>query len=167
MWRIMRQQDAVDLDGRGETFEGGIPEMMKTCTWIIAIVTLSFSLGCANRPAQAPVPGAINSFDSWAFRIVDDSDASVHAAKIWYQCTATPAPTVSVDGKDEKCNISHPFPMEYKGELNLAITALNTAKAAGAAYHSGASKDTQGMTDAVNRLSVAVAALLSHIGGQK
>lgn len=138
--------------------------MIKFCSSIITLLLIGLTLGCAHRPAQAPIPGAVNSFDSWAFRVVDDSDASVHAAKIWYQCTTTPAPTVSVDGKDEPCHIDHPFPMEYKGELNSAIDALNVAKTAGAAYHAGATHDTQALTDAVNRLSTAVGNLLAHIG---
>lgn len=134
---------------------------------IITLLLLAITLGCANRAAQAPVPGAVNSFDAWAFRIVDDSDASVHAAKIWYQCTATTGASVSVDGKDEPCHIDHPFPMQFKGDLNSAIDALNLAKAAGATYHSGATQDTAALTDAVSKLSIAVANLLSHIGGAK
>lgn len=140
---------------------------MRNLYTLAVLLLLALTLGCANRAAQAPVPGAVNSFDAWAFRIVDDSDASVHAAKIWYQCTATPTPTVSVDGKDEPCHIDHPFPMQFKGELNSTIDVLNLAKATGATYHSGATKDTATLTDAVSKLSVAVANLLSHIGGAK
>lgn len=140
---------------------------MQAMKSLLLTFVISLTLGCANRAAQAPVPGAVNSFDAWAFRIIDDSDASVHAAKIWYQCTATPAATVSVDGKDEPCHIDHPFPMQFKDDLNAAINALNTAKAAGSAYHSGVSHDEQGLTNAVTQLSIAVANLLSHIGAGK
>lgn len=132
---------------------------------VIATFTM-LTLGCGNRPAQAPVPGSINTLDAWAFRVVDDSDAAIHQAKIWEQCTEkSPAVAVTIDGRNEKCSLSHPFPMEYKGDLNLAINALNVAKAAGAAYHSSAGGDIQALMTAVNNLSSAVGTLLNHTGG--
>lgn len=137
----------------------------QTLGTVVLLVMVLLTVECAHKPAQAPIPGSIDSFDSWAFRIVDDSDAAIHRAKIWEQCTALSTPTVNIDGKTESCkDVSHPFPMAYKGDLNSAIDALNIAKAAGAAYHSGASKDTQAMLDAINRLSAAVGILLNHIG---
>lgn len=139
---------------------------------VVSILILSFTiglgLGCNKKPVEVNIPGAINSFDSWAFRIVDDSDAAIHQAKTWEQCTElAPATNVTIDGKDEKCSVSHPFPMNYKPELNSAIDALNVAKFAGKAYHDGASQDTAALTDAINKLSTAVANLLTHIGGAK
>ena len=133
--------------------------------FLAAILAMLLLAGC-HKTVVAPVPGSINSLDSWAFRIVSDSGAAIHSVKTWEQCTEQNFPaTVTADGNAEVCDPkSGKFPMEYKPQLNLAITSLNTASAAGKAYHSGASNDAAGLTQAVNQLSQAVSALVSQIG---
>jgi len=135
---------------------------MKLTTLLLSLAILC---GC-HKAVIAPVPGSINNLDSWAFRIVSDSSAAIHSVKTWEQCTELNFPaTVTVDGNAEVCDAkSGKFPMEYKPQLNLAITSLNTASAAGKAYHSGLSNDAAGLTQAVNQLSQAVSALVSQIG---
>jgi PBP1b-binding outer membrane lipoprotein LpoB len=134
------------------------------------VILLALSMvGCAKQPAQAPVPGSINVLDAWAFRSVSDASASIHSVKIWEQCSDPSSPkTVNVDGTTENCDpTASPFPMKYKSDLNSAIQALNVASAAGKAYHSGASNDTQGLTAAIAQLTAAITQLMSHIGGSK
>ena len=134
---------------------------------VLWLVVLVFALGCAKKPVEVPVPGSINAIDAWAFRVVDDSDAAIHAAKIWEQCTVTEFPiTVSIDGKTELCDTKKAkYPMAYKDELNLAIDSLNIAKVAGKAYHDSGSGDQTALVAAVGKLSNAVTTLISHIGG--
>lgn len=122
---------------------------------------------CANRPAQAPVPGSINALDAWSYRVVSDAGASIHSVKIWEQCSDPTSPkTVVVDGTTENCDpTAGPFPMQYKPQLNAAINSLNAASALAKAYHSGASNDSAGLTAAINQLTSAITQLISQIGG--
>ena len=135
---------------------------------VLAIMVVGISTGCAKKPVTAPVPGSINTLDAWAFRIVADASASIHSVKTWEQCTEQNFPqTVTVDGTLEPCDAKGgSFPMTYKPQLNLAITSLNTASAAGKAYHSGASQDAAGLTAAVTQLSNSVSQLLAQLGGK-
>ena len=144
--------------------------MRKRHIVIVPLLSLMFlAMGCHKNVATAPVPGSINTLDSWAYRIVADASASIHSVKTWEQCTvANFPPTVTIDGNAEVCDAkAGQFPAQYKPQLNMAITALNTAAAAGKAYHSGASQDTAGLTAAVNQLSTAVTQLVSQIGGKQ
>lgn len=138
-------------------------QRMRLALALCIVVALT---GCAKRAAQAPVPGSINTLDAWAFRMVSDASASIHSVKIWEQCSDPSSPkTVVVDGATENCDATaKPFPMQYKPQLNLAITSLNTAAAYGKAYHSGASNDAAGLTAAVTQLTTAVTQLLQQIG---
>lgn len=136
---------------------------------LVTILILSLGLvGCHKATVTAPVPGAVNTLDSWAFRVVSDSEAAITSVKVWEQCATSGNPqTVVVDGATKPCDPSAgPFPMQYKPQLNEAITAVNLAAAAGKAYHSGASKDTAGLTSAVNQAANAVTNLLSQIGAK-
>lgn len=130
-------------------------------------VLILLTTACAHKAATAPVPGSLNALDAWAYRIVADSTASIHSVKTWEQCSANNNPlTIKVDDSTETCDPkAGPFPMEYKGDLNSAINALNVAGSAGKAYHAGASNDATGLTTAVNQLSASVTALVTHIGG--
>jgi hypothetical protein len=136
----------------------------------ILILMLTLTIGCAKKPVTAPVPGSINTLDAWAFRIISDAQASITSVKTWEQCTAAGANpgTVTVDGVQQTCDpTAGAFPMQYKPQLNLAITSLNTASAAGKAYHSGASNDTAGLTNAVNQLAQSITQLMSQIGAKQ
>ena len=140
-----------------------IPNTAIVTTLIAACLLLA---GCAKTPVQAPVPGSINTADAWAFRVIADSSAAIHSVKIWEQCSVANFPTTMVvDGSTELCDPkAGQFPMQYKPQLNLAIQALNTASAAGKAYHSGASGDTTGLTNAVTALTTAITQLMSGLG---
>jgi len=140
---------------------------MRKFSLTIAICALLFSLGCTKKTVTAPVPGSINALDAWAFRIVSDSTASIHSVKIWEQCSAGNFPaSVVVDGATEPCDSkAGMFPVQYKPQLNLAINSLNTAAAAGKAYHAGASNDPSGLTAAITQLTTAINQLMLSIGG--
>ncbi len=135
--------------------------------WLIPLLLLG-SLGCAKKPVTAPVPGAIDTVDSWAFRVVSDSQAALHSVKTWQQCTVMGFPTtLSIDGKTEICDPKAGiFPSTATQDLNTAIQAYNVAEAAGQAYHSGRSADITGLTTAVNHLAQAISSLLSKTGGK-
>jgi hypothetical protein len=137
------------------------------CRWLIFPLLL-ISLGCAKKPLVAPVPGAVDTVDAWAFRIVSDSQAALHSVKTWQQCTVHGfPPSVLVDLTSQTCDIkTGPFPTSATPALNDAIEAYNLAEAAGQAYHSGRSADIAGLTSAVNQLSQAISSLLSKTGGK-
>ena len=134
---------------------------------VVAFALCIIMAGCAKQPAKAPVPGSINTIDAWAFRSISDASASIHSVKIWEQCSDPTSPkTVNVDGTIENCDpTTGPFPMQYKSDLNTSIQALNIASAAGKAYHSGASSDVQGLTNAVTQLTTAISQMMTHLGG--
>lgn len=139
--------------------------MKKLLVTFAACIVLT---ACAKKPVQAPVPGSINSLDAWSYRIISDSQASIHSIKIWEECSAASFPiTVTVDGTTEVCDPkAGTFPVQYKPQLNLAIQAENTASAAGKAYHSGASNDANGLTSAVTQLTQAISQLMTSLGAK-
>ena len=51
-----------------------------------ALLIVAIGVGC-KKPVTAPVPGAIDSLDAWAFRITADASASIHSVKTWQVCT--------------------------------------------------------------------------------
>jgi hypothetical protein len=142
--------------------------MRKAIT--ILVLAVSFGLvGCHKNTVTAPLPtGARNTLDAWAYRIISDSQASLTTVKTWEQCSASGNPaTVSVDGKAQPCDPSAgAFPIQYKSQLNLAITAWDAASAIGKAYHDGTSNDAAGLTTAVNQLATTITGLLSQIGAK-
>lgn len=140
--------------------------MLKRLVPILLVLCL---IGCTKKPVETAVPGSINTLDAWAYRIVADSSASVHSVKTWEQCSVANFPaTIDVDGATEPCDSkAGTFPMQYKGDLNTAIISLNTASALGKAYHAGGANDPQALISAVNQLSAAISAMLTHLGGTK
>jgi hypothetical protein len=46
------------------------------------MLSLALSLAaCANRAATAPVPGSLNTYDAYAFRVLADTQAALNAFK--------------------------------------------------------------------------------------
>lgn len=135
----------------------------------VILFALLLTVGCAtkNQPA-APVPGQIDTFDAYAFRVIADAQAAIHSVKTWQVCTAQSFPqTVSVDNTVEPCDSSNgSFKPEWKIYLNTAITSYNKAQAAGKAYHAGMSGDQAGLQQALNELSGNVALMFQKTGGK-
>ena len=122
--------------------------------------------GCAKNPAVTVPPGALNATDADAFRVISDAQAAILSVKGWQACSAAGFPsTVAVDGATVACNATAgQFPPSLKAPLNTAISAYNVAQAAGQAYHSGASSDAKGLTNALTQLQQAISALLTQAG---
>lgn len=132
-------------------------------------ILLSLALaGCAHKAAQAPVPGSVDALDAYAYRAVSDAQAAITSVKTWQQCAAANfPPTVNVDGAAEKCDATAgPFPAAAKPLLNTAIHSYDVAQAAGQAYHAGASKDAQGLAQALTTLGIDISNLLTKTGGK-
>ena len=114
----------------------------------VFLLTLVLMAGCAKK-VTAPLPGAINSFDSLSYQTLMDAQAAINAVK-----------------DDIAANKFTPTPTQ-KTVLNQAIGGYHIAQAAWQAYHSGATSDTAGLTSAINQLVADVAALATQIQGAK
>ena len=125
--------------------------------------------GCPNQAAKAPVPGSINTLDAYAFRVVGDAHAAIMSIKGWETCSDQKFPSiVTFDNATFTCDATAgAFPQAARQPLYIAESAYNVALAAGTAYHSGASQDAQGLTNAVNALSTAISQLLTAAGRSK
>ena len=104
--------------------------------------------GCAKQ-VSAPVPGSLNAFDATSYRTLMDAQAAIDSVK------ADVAKGVIVLGPTQK-NV-----------LNQAIADYNTAQASWHVYHSGATADTVGLTNAINQLVADVANIVTQIRGGK
>jgi hypothetical protein len=136
---------------------------MKYFTSLILGICL-FTAGCA-KTVTAPVPGSVNTLDATAFRVTADTQAAIEVIKTWQQCSVNGFPTsgILVDGVNQPCDATAgTFPLNLTSDLNKAISAFNLLAAAGKAYHSGASSDATGLTNAINQASAAIAALLGN-----
>ena len=126
--------------------------------------------GCANRAAQAPVPGAIDTYDAYAYRVTQDAAAVIHSVKLWETCSDQNFPAtvkVETNGPDEACDAkSGQFPTVARQPLFKAEQSYNIAIDAAMAYHAGASKDYNGLTAAVTQLAADISALLTTTGGK-
>lgn len=135
----------------------------------VVIFALLMSVGCAvKNQTAAPVPGQVDAFDAYAFRVIADAQAAIHSVKTWQVCTAQNFPqTVSLDNTVEPCDSSNgKFQDSWKIYLNTAITSYNKAQAAGKAYHAGMSGDQAGLQQALNDLNANVSTMLVKTGGK-
>ena len=91
------------------------------------------------QPAQAPVPGQLNTFDAYAYRILADAQAAINDFKASVtsgKVTETPA---------------------VKTGLNDAINAYNAANVAYQAWRaSGGTGSTTPVTQSLNSLQAAI-----------
>ena len=136
---------------------------------IVVVFALLLTVSCAvkNKPST-PVPGQVDAFDAYAFRIIADAQAAIHSIKTWQVCTVQNFPTtVSLDNTVEVCDPSNgKFKDEWKIYLNTAITSYNKAQAAGKAYHAGMSGDQAALQQALNDLNSNVSVMLTKTGGK-
>jgi len=112
------------------------------------MLTLAAGLGCAKK-VTAPLPGAINSFDSTTYQTLMDAQAAINAVKA-----------------DVASGKLVPTPIQ-KSVLNQAISDYDLAQAAWHAYHSGATSDTAGLTAAIDQIVADIAAIAQKIQGGK
>src|ERR1700752_4969009 len=141
-----------------------VPILLLVLALLVPVTSCHKNPATAGIPAPAPtsVPGAVNSLDAYAFRVISDAQAAIHSVKIWAQCDGAGPATTSVDGKDEKCDPSMgKFPPAYKPYLNDAIKAYNVAQSPAKAYHDGATTDVAGLATSLTQLSQSVTILLS------
>lgn len=117
----------------------------------IPVLLLSICLlaGCANKAVQAPVPGQINSFDATSFRVLSDAQAAIDSVK-----TDVAAGKVTLTDAQKKV-------------FNQVVSDYNLGEASWQAYHSGATSDTVGLTNAINQLVADIAAVTTQIRGGK
>ena len=123
-------------------------------------------LGCNKKAVQAPVPGTINTFDAYAARTVGDAQEALMSAKTWESCSDQKFPiAVTIDGETRGCDASSgPFPASGRPILFKAEGTYNLALSAAQAYHSGASQDTAGLTQALTQLGLDIGNLLTSVG---
>lgn len=125
----------------------------------ILALTLCFSLfcvGCANRAAQAPIPGAVNQFDSDTYLSLITAQAVIDQTKADL-ANGTFSPSVV---------------SAVKTATNKASIAYNAALAAYTAYHLAVSAGTattaqqQTAQSAVNTLNVSVGQIATVKAGK-
>jgi len=136
---------------------------------ILALSLSLMTLGCGNRAAQAPVPGTINTFDAYAARSIGDAQAALLAAKTWEFCSDQHFPaSVTFDNQTYQCDpTAGPCPLVGRPILYRAEQSYNLALAAAQAYHSGATSDTAGLTQAITQLGIDIGQLLTSVGKGK
>lgn len=109
--------------------------MRKAAMLAILAAVMSVGLGCHKAVASAPVPGAVNTFDSTTYRALMDAQAAINSLKgdiAAGKLAETPA---------------------MKTALNQAITDYNTADALWQTYHSSASTAQEpALQAAINKL---------------
>lgn len=123
---------------------------MKRKQLAVTIVVLALAMGCAKK-AVAPVPGQLNTFDAYAYRVLADTQAALNSFKADVEAgklVATPT---------------------LKTALNQAITDYNAANAAYQAWRAaGGTGDTLPVTRAINQAQADVSgvAVLTQNGGK-
>lgn len=91
--------------------------MRKLLATIVLAVALAGSVGCAKHAAVAPVPGQLNTFDAYAFRVLADAQAAINDFKA----------SVATGKVSETAQL--------KSFLNQAITDYNAGNAAYQVWH--------------------------------
>ena len=121
---------------------------------IILTLTLLPFMGCTHKTVQAPIPGALNAFDSSAYqtlRTAHDIAASFSAQ------------ACSNNGNKPGC--FNPTTTE-KATINEFIGDLNVADTVYAAYHNGAKTQAEAEA-AINKVTADQAQLPSNLKGAK
>jgi hypothetical protein len=123
---------------------------MKQVHVLLLTLTLAAGLGCAAKTTvTAPIPGAINSFDSVSYQTLMDAQAAINAVK--------------ADVAAGKVTLT----ATQKTVLNQAIQDYDLAQAAWQAYHAGSTSNTVALTSAINQIVADIAALATQIQGGK
>jgi hypothetical protein len=123
--------------------------MKRSLVVALALALSLAGLGCANKAATAPIPGAINSFDQMSYQTLMDAQAGINAIK--------------ADIASGKVTLT----ATQKTVLNQSIQDYDLAQAAWQVYHSGATSNTAALTAAINQIVADIAALATQIQGGK
>lgn len=139
--------------------------MKRSIATLMLALMLCFASAC-KKPVTAPVPGTINTFDAYAARAVGDAQAALVSAKTWEFCSDQSFPaTVTFDGNSYQCDkTAGPFPVAGRPYLYKAEQAFAVAQSAAYAYHTAASSDTTGLSQALVSLGAAIGDMLTTIG---
>lgn len=109
---------------------------------LLAAITLS--VGCA-KTVTAPVPGQLNTFDAYVYRILYDSQAAINSFK------ASPS-------------ASNPA---VKPLLNQAISDYNIVEAAYQVWHAaGGSGSTAAIQQGITKLQTDISSIATASGGK-
>lgn len=112
---------------------------------VLAVSVVTIPTGCRHTPAQAPIPGAINNFDSSAYQ------------------TLRVAHDIAKSLSDQAAaGTFKPSPVQ-KTAINQFISDLNIADVVYAAYHNGAATQAQAQA-AIDKVTAEQASL--PIGGK-
>lgn len=95
---------------------------MKKLTLALILCVMGLTAACANRPASAPIPGAVNSFDSDTYLTLVTAKGIIDQVKVDLANNAFPAAWVA----------------NIKKAVNGAITAYNVADLSYQSYHAAA-----------------------------
>jgi len=141
--------------------------MNKAKLWFL-VLALAAGIGCAKK-VTAPVPGTINTFDAYAARSIGDAQVALISAKTWESCSDKSFPqTVTFDGNTYPCDATAgPFPSVARPFLFKAEQTYDLALSAAQAYHSGATLDTAGLTQALTQLGIDIGNMLTSAGKGK
>ncbi len=120
----------------------------RTTATLAVVVTLALAMGC-HKTVTAPVPGQLNTFDAYAYRVLADAQAAINSFKASIQSGKVPeTPTL-------------------KTVLNQAITDYNAANAAYQAWHAaGGNGPTAPVAAAITQLNSDITNVSSITGGK-
>lgn len=128
---------------------------MKTLALSLAL-SLALLTGCHKNVVQAPIPGAVNQFDSDTYVSLATAKGAIDQAKVEYANNAFPA---SVAPK-------------IKEAINYAVATYNIADTTYQAYHvaavagSATPAQQQAVSNAVSNMNGAVTGITSAKGGK-
>jgi hypothetical protein len=110
---------------------------------VLAIALLITLTVACHKTVTAPVPGQLNTFDAYAYRVLFDSQAAINSFK------ASPSAQVPA----------------VKTVLNQAISDYNIAEGAYQAWHAtGGSGDTTTISNAISRVQADIAGIAAQGG---
>lgn len=124
--------------------------MKKNVLTIVLLPVLIIFTGCANKNVvTAPVPGSLNTYDAYAFRVLADTQAALNAFKADVasgKVAETPA---------------------IKSTLNQTIADYNIAEAVYQAWHTaGGTGSTTSLASSIATVQSDVSSLASPGGAQ-
>jgi hypothetical protein len=117
---------------------------MRVARSIIPLILL-LGMGCHRSVTTAPVPGQLNTFDAYAYRVLYDAQAAINSFK----------------GSQSASNPS------VKPVLNQAIADYDIAQSAYKVwYATGGTGPTTPISDAISKVQSDIAAISTAAGGK-
>jgi opacity protein-like surface antigen len=120
--------------------------MRKRALIAVTLITLAMAAGCAKH-VTAPVPGSLNTFDSYAYRVLADAQAAIN------------------DFKASVASGKVPETPTLKTVLNQAITDYNAANMAYQAWRAaGGNGMTAPIAAALNQVNADITNITANGG---